>query len=384
MCNLSGRFSCQKCPASSRCAVFCGADVDPQTQQAIPRLLPRSPTEVCCCGHGWISHEDRGCHDITHINYHFRKGGYTPNYCGGFYSDVTNWSYLTICVCMAGWTTHAPLQEIPDPTLGNGSASAGFAPVPVPVQAPPTLPQIGGPRIPSWRGLPPVVAGNTGTRRISSAEHTLPQHSVSSTSPHRSRNNFPSSLGSASAPAASASAGVFSGLVTVLVAIYPLVEPGAHEHPEFPSDHLAFRNEDALDYLTRFNTHGLLVEVNVPRQGLVRPEAFTTQLTSAFPLVAQPTESAPILVRAQLNGHSTHPVDPASDTDSDCDSLPDLQSVTDESDSDSDSDSASDSDPDRDSIYASPRPVSGHTAADFMHRATIISHPSLGEDESTQ
>ncbi|KAF8173419.1 hypothetical protein K438DRAFT_1772222 [Mycena galopus ATCC 62051] len=273
MCNLSGRFSCQKCPASSRCAVFCGADVDPQTQQAIPRLLPRSPTEVCCCGHGWISHEDRGCHDITHINYHFRKGGYMPNYCGGFYSDVTNWSYLTICVCMAGWTTHAPLQEIPDPILGNGSASAEFAPVPVPEQAPPTLPQIGGPRIPSWRGLPPVVAGNTGTRRISSAEHTLPQHSVSLTSPHRSRNNFPSSLGSASAPAASASAGVFSGLVT---------EPGAHEHPEFPSDHLAFRNEDALDYLTRFNTHGLLIEVNVPRQGLVRPEAFTTQLTSAL------------------------------------------------------------------------------------------------------
>ncbi|KAF8173423.1 hypothetical protein K438DRAFT_1980972 [Mycena galopus ATCC 62051] len=106
--------------------------------------------------------------------------------------------------------------------------------------------------------------------------------------------------------------------------------------------------------------------------------------TRIRPLVAQPTESAPILVRAQLNGHSTHPVDPASDTDSDCDSLPDLQSVTDESDSDSDSDSASDSDPDRDSIYASPRPVSGHTAADFMHRATIISHPSLGEDESTQ
>ncbi|KAJ7328456.1 hypothetical protein DFH08DRAFT_883975 [Mycena albidolilacea] len=47
MCNLTGRFSCQRCLPSARCAVFIGSDTDPQTQQAIPRLLPSSSSEIC-------------------------------------------------------------------------------------------------------------------------------------------------------------------------------------------------------------------------------------------------------------------------------------------------------------------------------------------------
>ncbi|KAJ6595305.1 hypothetical protein B0H10DRAFT_2232939 [Mycena sp. CBHHK59/15] len=42
MCNVSPRFACQKCPSSLRCAAFIGSDVDPQTQQAIPRMFPSS------------------------------------------------------------------------------------------------------------------------------------------------------------------------------------------------------------------------------------------------------------------------------------------------------------------------------------------------------
>ncbi|KAJ6462976.1 hypothetical protein C8R45DRAFT_1177882 [Mycena sanguinolenta] len=274
MCFLGGRYACQECPFTGCCAVFCGADLDPHTQQAIPRMMPRSAGETCRgCGHAWISHEGRSCDDPAHPNYHFRKGGFPANNCGGFYADTTMpWTYSTLCVCTGSWVSHVPLSElqvaltVPVPAAPAPQSSLAVAP---------------------WGGVPGIVAGNVGTRRVASAEHSLPQHAIAPTAPgsRRPRGSFPSAstLGTTSTAASSASGtGIFSGMVKILVAVYPLVEAGAYEIPEQPTHPLAVSNEEVFDYLTRFKDHGLLCEISVPRQGLVSPQTFTSHITSAL------------------------------------------------------------------------------------------------------
>ncbi|KAJ7893140.1 hypothetical protein B0H14DRAFT_3125902, partial [Mycena olivaceomarginata] len=219
-------------------------------------------------------------------------------------ADVTNWTYLTVCVCLAQWISHLPLEETSGGTPAIVGAGSAFV-TPASVSTPPAS---SANRINGWGGIPPAVVGNVATRRFSSAEHTLPQHpssafgsvSRSSQPPRRGpRASFPlesTSAGgmSASGPASNRSgSGVFSGNVQLLVAMYPLVEPGRYEIAGHPTHSLAVQNEDVLDYLTRFDSHGLLLTLNIPRQGLVAPEAFTSQILSSLALKGLSLPSPP-------------------------------------------------------------------------------------------
>ncbi|KAJ7681811.1 hypothetical protein B0H14DRAFT_2655107 [Mycena olivaceomarginata] len=190
--------------------------------------------------------------------------------------DATNWSYLTVCVCLAQWMVHNLLLEPPAATMAITPNVAVVAPPSVPQSAPPALQS--APWIPTWGGVPPAVVGDVAARRVSSAQHTLPQHAGSTrsaSSPRRGpRHSFPTSAGPSS--------GVFSGLVKLLIAVYPLVEPGEYEIAGHPTHRLALRNQDTEDYLNRFSLHGLLITIDVPRQGLIAPAAFTDQVMSAL------------------------------------------------------------------------------------------------------
>ncbi|KAJ7886108.1 hypothetical protein B0H14DRAFT_3431326 [Mycena olivaceomarginata] len=180
------------------------------------------PTIVAVCGVHWIGYRPANTagnpaldaklvrRDVpTHPNFHFRKGGYPTNSCGGFHAGDTNWSYLTICVCLAQWNLYLPVSAMPSEPIGSAvSVMPGPASAPIPVSGPP---------IPRWGGLPPVHVSRSSAARLPSSTHRGP------------RNSFPSGSTSAgtsiSTPANMASAGAFSGNVAVLVAVYTLVEP---------------------------------------------------------------------------------------------------------------------------------------------------------------
>ncbi|KAJ7638069.1 hypothetical protein B0H17DRAFT_1149275 [Mycena rosella] len=287
MCNLAPRFSCQNCPPSARCAAFVGSDIDPRTRAVIPRMNATSSAEICKgCNHPWICHEALGCDDNTHPNFHFRKGGYPPNVCGGFHSEATNWDYLTRCICLAQWMSHLP--------LGMAQGTLNVLPtslLPAPAAVIPQMPSLpfSAPPISAFVGPAPVVRGNVGTHRIASAEQTLPQHSGNSPSvpaPRRGpRNSYPSASTSrpALAPARGASAaGPFSTDAEVLVAVYPLVESGVHEIPGHPTIPFAVHNENLLDYVNCLQDHFLLLTLRVPRHGVASPADFTQQILTAL------------------------------------------------------------------------------------------------------
>ncbi|KAJ6459378.1 hypothetical protein C8R47DRAFT_1081341 [Mycena vitilis] len=214
----------------------------------------------------------------------FAKAALPPLSVAGFTRhDTSIWSYLTTCVCLAAWMVHNPLDEV----LGSLSAPVA-APSLVPsgpsAPAVPTLPA-SGLRFGNWGGLPAVVRGNVQSRRIASAERTLPQHSevsssapTSAQSPRRgARNSFPGpsrTSGSSSSTRASSStstqahSGVFSNTVTVTAALYPLVDAGQYEIAGHPTVQLVLKNADIVDFLNRLDEFGLLLSLTVPRQGL--------------------------------------------------------------------------------------------------------------------
>ncbi|KAJ7934025.1 hypothetical protein B0H13DRAFT_2306050 [Mycena leptocephala] len=144
--------------------------------------------------------------------------------------DATNLSYLTACICLAQWMSHNPLQEDPAATPiapETGFSSAG----PVPVSAPPA-PSIN--RLAPWGGIPPAHLSAS----IGSASRS------SQPSRRGPRNSFPVSSmagsgASVSASSARSGSGVFSGNIQLLVAMYPLVEPGQYEIPGHPTHPLA-------------------------------------------------------------------------------------------------------------------------------------------------
>ncbi|KAJ7874073.1 hypothetical protein B0H14DRAFT_2569481 [Mycena olivaceomarginata] len=88
----------------------------------------------------------------------------------------------------------------------------------------------------------------------------------------------------------------FRATLPSFVAVYPLVEPGDHEIAGNPTQPLALRNEDLHDYLTRFALHGLLLELNVPRHGLMLAEVFTGQVIAALALKNLILPSSPHLL----------------------------------------------------------------------------------------
>lgn len=86
------------------------------TQSDVSIQLPSSSSEICRgCGHPWISHESRPCNDSTHTNFHFRKGGYPTNDCGGFYAVCSTHPSLFL---RSQHPTHRTLQ------IGHTSRSA--------------------------------------------------------------------------------------------------------------------------------------------------------------------------------------------------------------------------------------------------------------------
>ncbi|KAJ6560922.1 hypothetical protein B0H10DRAFT_2445847 [Mycena sp. CBHHK59/15] len=247
MCLLRPRYACAACPSSARCAAFVASDTDPQTQAIVPRMVPGTSAELCIlCGHPWISHEGVPCQDATHPNFSFRRGGCSDSKCGGFFSDELRWAFLTRCICLAAWMSH---NLVPDSDPGSASTSrpstvptsALIAPPPHAPPAPSSALSVSAPlAFTTYAGVPPVVLGSTGTRRISSALRTLPHNQVASTSTvnhHVSRRGYP------------AGANPFSTNRTLTVVVYPMVIP-----------------------------------VTVPRTGLTSIVDFTTQVVAALAL----------------------------------------------------------------------------------------------------
>ncbi|KAF8199842.1 hypothetical protein K438DRAFT_2015855 [Mycena galopus ATCC 62051] len=298
MCLLPPRYACNECSSSNaRCAVFVVSDLDPRTQTPVPRFTPRTTAEACvACGHAWASHNGVPCQDPTHPNFPFRRGGFEGSKCGGFYSNDLRWSFLTVCICLALWTSH---QTVDPPVIPGAPVAPS---VPVPASVPPTLSlSVAAPvsafhgvataaPITAFQGVPPAIGGSANTRRMASALRTLPQHQATSNT-RGSRRAYPS-------------ASPFSQNVSILVAIFPLTIPGDHEPAGYGTRVLKARNNDMLDVLNRFGSHHLLVQVDVPRHGLASPPDFTQQITTALALhgmaLPPPSETLPDGGSAQL------------------------------------------------------------------------------------
>ncbi|KAJ6471545.1 hypothetical protein C8R45DRAFT_1165373 [Mycena sanguinolenta] len=246
----------------------------------VPRLIPRASNEVCvACGHPWISHDVVPCQDPTHPNFPFRRGGSVGSKCGGFYSNDSRWTFLTVCVCLATWNSHQPVDYLAPPAIG---APLPFTPAhtapaptlsvsaPAPISAFPGVAPAAG-LITAFQGVPPSVTGSTGSRRIASALRTLPQHQGASSHSNTrgSRRTYPSGS-------------PFSQNVSIFVAVFPLTIPGIYEPAGYGTRPLKARNDDMLDILNSFSTHHLLISVNVPRHGLTSPQEFTQQIAAGL------------------------------------------------------------------------------------------------------
>ncbi|KAJ6576003.1 hypothetical protein DFH09DRAFT_1276674 [Mycena vulgaris] len=271
MCPLQPRYACLQCPPSAPCSVFVESALDPQTNTVVPRLIPTSSSQLCVsCQHPWIAHEGKPCGDPSHINFAFRRAGCTDSKCGGFFADQPRWSFLTICVCLAAWMSHGAVPETPAP--GLNSDPAGIAPAwalrtQLSVSAPSPMS--------AFSGTPPEVTGSVGTRRMASAQRTLPHNQLATTSSAPSnyrgaRRSFP------------AGSNPFGANPTLLVAVYPMVIPGIYEPAGHGTTLLKAQNDNMLTFIHRLQLHNLVLTVSVPRNGIAPAVAFTTQVVDAL------------------------------------------------------------------------------------------------------
>ncbi|KAJ7711647.1 hypothetical protein B0H16DRAFT_1816512 [Mycena metata] len=275
MCPPGPRFACAQCPPA-QCAVFVASEIDVRTGAAVPRLTPTSTSEVCACGHGWIAHEGVPCNDATHPNYAFRRGPCPASNCGGFYSHEARWAFSTVCICMAIWMSHNGVVTL-------GSSAPVNSGLPLPTTATDRLePSLAAP-VHSYQGVPGVVDGPVGTRRVASALRTLPQHQAT-TSALASSAIASSSAAARRGPRRAFPAGPspFSNTVNILFALYPLVIPGLHEPAGYGTTVLKAQNDNMLTILTRLKQHGLVFPVAVPRAGLASPQEFHAQVVAAL------------------------------------------------------------------------------------------------------
>ncbi|KAJ7636762.1 hypothetical protein FB45DRAFT_1056053 [Roridomyces roridus] len=259
MCLLSPRFACTKCPQNSRCAAFVASDINSRTGAVTPRITPYSSSENCAgCGHPWISHKATPCSDPTHPNHAYRRGGYTSTDCGGFYSDSLTWSFLTACVCLAQWMSHA-LVESSSPTNAGPPSVSHPVPTPVTSASHPSLSVSAPIPVSAFGGLPAPIAGTSEQRRTESALRNLPQHQLASSSGSGSRTSRRPYPGGSN---------VFNDNVSIVVALWPLVIPGLHEPAGHGTTVLKSQNSNMVAVLNRLKQHHLLVTVNIPRTGL--------------------------------------------------------------------------------------------------------------------
>ncbi|KAJ6570382.1 hypothetical protein B0H10DRAFT_1964744 [Mycena sp. CBHHK59/15] len=248
--SLQPQYSCLQCPLSRQCAAFVASDIDPRTQATIPRLIPATLSETCAvCMHPWICHEAAPFQDTAHINFHYRHGSCPTTQCGGFYSDQPQWSFLMACICLAQWMSHDPIV---DPAPTSISTATSSVPATVPALDPLAL-SAPAPPIIVFQAVSAtaVVPGSVGTRRISSALWTLPQHQASSSS----TSSLTTAAASRRCPRCLYPSfdSPFSLDITIAVAVYPLVEPAG-----YGTRKLWAQNEHMLNYYNRFQQHGLL------------------------------------------------------------------------------------------------------------------------------
>ncbi|KAJ6565713.1 hypothetical protein B0H10DRAFT_1965569 [Mycena sp. CBHHK59/15] len=276
--SLQPRYSCLQCPLSRRCAAFVASDIDPRTQATIPRLIPATSSETCVvCMHPWICHEAAPFQDTAHVNFHYRRGSCPTTQCGGFYSDQPRWSFLTACICLAQWMSHDPIVDPAPTSITTTSSVPATIPAPAPLALSAPAPPITAFQAASATS---VVPGSVGTRRISSALRTLPQHQASSSSTSSSTTAAASRRGPRRPYPSSDSP--FSLDITIAVAVYPLVIPGPYEPAGYGTRKLRAQNEHMLDYYNRFQQHGLLFTLKVPASGIMSPTDFTSAIVRAL------------------------------------------------------------------------------------------------------
>ncbi|KAJ7646897.1 hypothetical protein FB45DRAFT_1099104 [Roridomyces roridus] len=274
MCLLSPRFACTKCPQNNRCAAFVVSDIDRRTGAVTPRITPYSSSECCAgCGHLWISHGATPCSDPSHPNHAFRRGGSATTNCGGFYSDSPTWDFLTVCVCLAQWMSHALVES---PSSTNAGPPSVSHPVPTVVASAlhPSLSVSAPIPVSAFGGLPPPIAGTSEQRRTESALRNLPQHQMASSlgSGSRTSPRHPYPTGS----------NAFNDNVSVAVALWPLVIPGMHEPAGHGTTLLKSQNSNMVAVLNRLNQHHLFITVNIPRTGLASLPDIVAQFDAAL------------------------------------------------------------------------------------------------------
>ncbi|KAJ7723753.1 hypothetical protein DFH07DRAFT_783492 [Mycena maculata] len=182
---LPPRGACTLC---ADCAAFVVGVLDPVTQTRRPCNFPSTAQEACTpCGHSYLSHAPPPI-DVNDRNFHMRRGPCARTGCAGFATSIVC-DFDTVCTCGAPWGSHGD-----PPALPTNAPLAPSAPPSVPGPlAPPFLGTL-GPPVESFRGVPAPIQGSAGTRRMASANRSLPHGPFAAAGANHSgpRHNFPS------------------------------------------------------------------------------------------------------------------------------------------------------------------------------------------------
>ncbi|KAJ6625799.1 hypothetical protein B0H10DRAFT_1942308 [Mycena sp. CBHHK59/15] len=223
--SLQPRYSCLQCPLSP----------------TILHLIPVTSSETCVvCMRPWFCYEAAPFQDTAHINFHYQRSSCPTTQCGGFYSDQLWWSFFTTCICLAQWMSHDPIV---DPVPTSISTATSSVPATIPAPAPLALSAPASP-ITVFQAVfaTAVIPGSVGTRRISSALWTLPQHQI----------------------------------------------PGPYEPAGYGTRKLWTQNEHMLNYCNHFQQHGFLFTLKVPASGIMSPTDFTSAIHLGMETLVDP------------------------------------------------------------------------------------------------
>ncbi|KAJ7440580.1 hypothetical protein FB451DRAFT_1443184 [Mycena latifolia] len=177
-------------------------------------------------------------------------------------SASSTWGDNTICECGAPLHAHAHL-------IHNASVP------PVLPLGPPAAPLPLGfslPLIPTFRGLPAVIQGSTGTRRLASIARTVPHGAfVAATVNHSGpRRQYPGALQP-------------PPTMTVLVVVWPMVLPrGDYEPPGYPAPPIKLKNTHAKRYAEHFKKHGLVFDIKLAQEGPASIREFGRDVKSSL------------------------------------------------------------------------------------------------------
>ncbi|KAF7349148.1 hypothetical protein MVEN_01437100 [Mycena venus] len=266
---LTPRGQCTQCPS---CAAWITLTWDPQERANVPRdasvlTTPTSSAREECagCGHQWLSHQAYPM-DLNDRNYSRRKGPCTSTRCGGFISASRVWEVNALCECGAPWLSHlstgAVLVQAPAMPLASSAL-----PQPPANPLPPPL-GVGQPVMDAYMGVPAVLHGTAGTRRLGSIARSLPGGPFSTLGNHSGpRRPHP--------PTADPK-------VTVDVVCWPCTVDPLFDPPGYPSPAFRIKNSHASKYAKKLADFHLIFQIEVPAQGLMSPAEFTRTLLEHF------------------------------------------------------------------------------------------------------